>query len=354
MNQSTDPKPSKDINNGPEIKPYQEYARVFMDARQPEYRDEAITDDLMNQSCQLVANGLQPINKDLDSQLLDREQKKQMILDQSSKLLTGTISSIEAATQEKIPAGQRWILESFLQAGQIVADVQKRWDLQKQRQKSKDGAQIKAIDDMVNKLNIRSVMWQNKVVRTLYNLDNLDNGEEMTKMFWDNFSKCGENMISSENEDFEGLKKGIMGQIAAIELLEDSGWEAYFPIAEQDALEKIDLWIKNGNEVGAVQIKNKGQNMVLRCDPVTRFENTSYGGPDEIKDMNARNRLLTATQNYNIIWQPNGVQVSAYWLELPQPGIDFDQNPSTGKIAVMDRYKKSKVGQRMLRGGSSA
>lgn len=342
----------------PQIRPYQEYSKVFLAKRAPEYQDEQIDEDTITQTCALVREKLRLLDNDFENPLVERDDKKKLILSHSAELLGTSISELEDrpknAPQEKIPAGQKWMLEAFLQSGDMIADIQTRWD----RSNERNNAMIerkKAIDREVNELNVKSVTWQNKVVRMLYNFRLVPEGKEYAKMFWDHFSKCGATMISSENEDFDGLKRGLMGQIAAIDTMESLGWKAYFPIAEQDALEKVDLWLQHGQETAAVQIKNRRGNYVFRCDKLEKKEDISLAETDEErKDIATRNRLLTATQNYNTIWKPEKAQVSAYWLELPEVGIDFDQDQLTGVTTTTSGFKKSRVAQKMTRGGMIA
>jgi len=239
------------------------------------------------------------------------------------------------------------IPEACWKMGEIFNKVFKRRELDKAFAKAKDNHDSVEMDKIsleVDHLNIYSAEWQNQLVKMMFILEQTEEGKSFLQFYWEKFDELGQEILGNDPEEFKAIKNGALGLKASMEIFESQGWEAYMAFPEQDAIQKIDLWVKKGNNMLAVQIKSRASMMYLSGTKVDRYENPNGYSRDEAKEIRQRNLLLTSAREYDKLWRLKNpdLQVRAYWMLVSTSEVMYDQDPNTGKLFLPPDFTASK------------
>lgn len=333
--------------------PEYEYSDVIKAERRPEFK--IVTQDELGRTSDLVFEDM----TDFWQGTFETYQKKpQKIIEHMNEEASDEIELLETGLPRKLSDAEKDIPEACWHTGQIFSDVYKRRTLDHQYKDARDNgnqAEMKQVALERDDLNVDAAKWQNQLVKIMFNLEKSKQGQDFLKYYWEKFDELGGLLLGNDPEEFKAIKNGIFGLKAAIEILENCGWEAYLAHPEQDAVQKIDLWVKKGNQILAVQNKSRQSNYVLAGWVIASYESTQGVSPDETREINQRNSLLTNALKYDRVFKLSNPEVAVlpYWLELPKSGPEYDQDHTTGKVSLPSGFSTSKFASSLARIGGA-
>ncbi len=183
-----------------------------------------------------------------------------------------------------------------------------------------------------DELNIPLADWQNDIARVTLALAKMEAGRKFLKFFWDSFHKLSR-LTFEESEDQSGsIRSGVLGVITTIKIMNALSFETALPYPEQDAIHKIDLFARRGEQTLAIQVKSHNAPVLrVRCFPLRSLERTDGLEGREKKEAENRNQLLTNSRKYADNW---GKPVVPLWVDLDRyGGLNLYQDELTGEPA---------------------
>jgi hypothetical protein len=166
----------------------------------------------------------------------------------------------------------------------------------------------------MNHINAKAAEWSNQVVKMIFSLRDHPQGTEFIQKFWSIFENLADGFHFEGRTEARKTKSGILGVITTIQILDSMGYECYFAWGDQDAIEKIDLWAKKGDEMVALQIKSHATGELRAVGEEITHEQSTVGlRPEDRRTVNARNLLLQKSNKYAIKWN---TAVIPFWVEL--------------------------------------
>ena len=168
-------------------------------------------------------------------------------------------------------------------------------------------------------LNMRAAKWTNHTLRTTIHLGSDLNYQKVLFSFWQNFERLGQ-VFSPENPESTGkLKRGTLGPLAAIRVLEGMGFQVYLPTPEQDSKKATDLLARRERKNGqadrlALQIKShKGDKFKMQGERLEKEIDLTWLEGREYDEAKEKNKLLTSCQEYSTFI---GHLVLPIWIEV--------------------------------------
>lgn len=248
----------------------------------------------------------------------------------------------------KVLAVEKDLLSAFWQMWQMMVQFKLRPGLEAKRIRMVDSDNEEGRKDVegdINELNIRSADWQAKMVNTTFALRESEKGKNMIRFLWQHFDDLASNYLSpGERREARGLKNGVRGAIAAIDIFERLGFEVYSSYPKQDALKKVDLWAKRGKMILALQIKSHDREKIAVSGEVIRHYQPTEN-LDELKKKEAKqkNTLLTNAREYDINWRQAGHDciVLPYWLDLAGGFTRLHQDETGAVVDFPDDFLQS-------------
>ena len=96
-------------------------------------------------------------------------------------------------------------------------------------------------------------------------INNKDNPENLRR-FWNNFENPDVNSLNGSEND--AIRRGLTGQSAIYQLLEELGYNPELPTTDEDAFAKIDLWCHNPETMIQVKTKQHLEEGIVECEEV--------------------------------------------------------------------------------------
>ena len=158
------------------------------------------------------------------------------------------------------------------------------------------------IKSRFDELNVSLAAWQNDIARVTLALARLETGRKFLKFFWDSFHQLSREAFE-ETEDQSGrVRSGVLGVITTVKIMNALGFETALPYPEQDAIHKIDLFARRGEQTLAIQIKSHNAPVLrVRCFPIRGPERTDGLEGRERREAESRNLLCKSSNTY---WTP--------------------------------------------------
>lgn len=296
----------------------------------PERRPEIFGPEILSTSNIQVAHTHDLIKYDMEKSEINRRRDWPAIM---AERIGPEISYLGEKNTVGASEVDKDMIKAFWGMGEFFRQIPIRRRLKRERQLAKERNhfdEIKNIDEEFNNLNIPICRWQNCVINTIFALRKDATGREFLKYFWETFDGL-EEISLADDEDLASEKQGILGVVAAIDMFEKNGFEVYLPYPDQDAIEKIDLWIKKDNLILATQIKSKTNSYILSGYIIKSKVGLDGMTESEATQAQQANKLLTSAQKYDKMWDSEGVRVLPFWLDVPGSS-DLSQDPVTGKL----------------------
>lgn len=223
----------------------------------------------------------------------------------------------------------------FWGMGEILGQIRERNGLSRALEAinvdpSPDKRQRAEIKSRFDELNVGLAGWQNDIARVTLALASFETGRQFLRFFWDSFHKLSREAFE-ETEDQSGkIRSGVLGVITTTKILNALGFETALPYPEQDAIHKIDLFARRGEQTLAIQVKSHNAPVLrVRCFPVKSPERTDGLEGREKREAESRNLLLTNAQKYADNW---GKPVVPLWIDLDcHGGLKLFQDELTGE-----------------------
>lgn len=188
-----------------------------------------------------------------------------------------------------------------------------------------------------NENNINGSKWQQEVSGLLFSLVNNPEAESVMDNFWNCLQRSYDFVDPALSKEAKIYKSGIISQTGFTLLMTKLGYEVFNATAEEDALGKVDLWLKKQNTnwqqgFTGIQIKTHGP-VTTDIDANFVDENFITRMPVE-KERKSAGKLLTTVEAYGSI-------CSALWIDLVQKqsarigDIELRKpifNPTTGAL----------------------
>lgn len=246
----------------------------------------------------------------------------------------GQIHEAEAEDFAESPLEEK-MMAVFWGMGEVLGQTRERNGLSRGLEMlatSPDRRRIAEIKSRFDELNVRLAEWQNDIVRVTLALAGLKKGRDFLKFFWESFHKLSRQAFE-ESEDQSGkIRSGVLGVITTIKIMNALGFETALPYPEQDAIHKIDLFARRGEQTLAIQVKSHNAPVLrVRCFALRERERTDALEGREKREAESRNLLLTNTRKYAYNW---GKPVVPLWVDLDcYGGTLLYQDELTGQPA---------------------
>lgn len=155
-----------------------------------------------------------------------------------------------------------------------------------------------------------------------------------------NFWQFMERTVSGgDAEEFQGRRKGIITQVAAMRALEINGKSPSLATPDQDAFRAIDLWTKAPGEESVLQIKTAPTSSprIIETDTMTPIGLEVKGGPDERRTSRFYTNFAAAAEEFRIkvhdYERISGQEnLKAYMLAIPDDWVNRTTGEPNGEL----------------------